>query len=180
MEDVLREWSSCRLERLLTSVKKLSIARFILIPEDLLYGTRASGQSNSCVVSGIQTKTQKEEEEGRRIRKLQCIIFLLKVCGLEDALSVGQCGATVVSLLFCFLGYSSSTESFKADLWGLLLLELSACPPRVSGCHFLVHVVRCALCLINSENVEETRLNDTPVKLWRLSLGQPVTQTGGQ
>lgn len=43
-------------------MKKLSIGLLILIPEDLLYGNRASGQSNSCVVSVIPRKQKKEAD----------------------------------------------------------------------------------------------------------------------
>lgn len=75
----------CAAEKwLLTSVKKLSIALVILIPEDLLCGSRASGRSNSCVDSATPRRRRRKQ-----IREFQSMVSLLDVCGMEDGEPVG-------------------------------------------------------------------------------------------
>lgn len=89
--------------KLLTSVKKLSIALLILIPEDLQCGTRASGQSDSCVVSEIPGKTLKTDPR----------------VSVHDVPSAGWrtvrqsvCNYSMEFTL-CFMGYSSNRVLLK-------------------------------------------------------------------
>lgn len=94
--------------KLLTSVKKLSIALVILIPEDLQCGTRASGQSDSCVVSEIPGKILKTDiRKGQQIRESQSMMFRLQAGGQ----SVSQCATTVWNSLFVSW-VTPPTESF--------------------------------------------------------------------
>lgn len=139
VSNMLHEWSSKRLEQCsLTSVKKLSIALVTLIPEDLLYGTRASGQSHSCVVGVIPSKTKKKKEADPTASVHDLPPERLQDGGQSVGQSVSQCGATAVNFLFVSW-VTPQAKSFK-KLSALLLeprllralLSASAAAPCVT------------------------------------------------
>lgn len=90
------------MKQLLTSVKKLSIALviLILIPEDL-----QSGQSDSCVVSGIPGKIKKQERKEKKWIRSESFSPWCSVCRRTVSQSVWSYSR---GFTLCFMGYSSS------------------------------------------------------------------------
>lgn len=136
---------------LLTSVKKLSIALLTLIPGDLLCGTRASRQSNSCVVSGIPNK--KPERRGAADPEVSG--HHLPPEGAQDgrrSLGVGVSCSSKCSLLFP--GLLIQQSPLKLNFGGFS----SRSPLRVlrvlAACHFFLRGLRGPVSL-------SSRLNDS-------------------